>query len=30
MLSVIERWGHNTLLVGTGLLTIGALVAFAS
>lgn len=30
MLTVIERWGHNTLLVGTGLLTIGALVAFAS
>ena len=30
MLPLIARWGHNTLLVGTGLLGIGAVIAFAS
>jgi len=30
MLSVIDRWGHTTLLVGTGLLNFGALFAFVN
>jgi hypothetical protein len=29
MLGFIARWGHNVLLAGMGLLTIGIVVVFA-